>query len=451
MATKIQFRRDTSTNWENTDPTLSQGEPGFDLDRGLIKVGNGSSNWNCLPFQGTGERPNGAVAVGYDAGACCQGTRSVAIGHSAGRSSQSYVAVAIGRSAGECCQSTGATAVGHIAGYYYQGYHATAVGRKAAQYNQEQYATAIGAEAGQCCQSQYSVAIGYRAGNCDQGQGPWADGYAVAIGAYAGECCQQYHAVAIGREAGNCDQGFSAVAVGRSAGRCNQSNGAVAVGKSSGYNCQGQDAVAIGNYAGRYQQGNYAVAIGYRAGYACCCSQGQYSVAIGPYAGECYQESYSIAINADCGSLNPENQGFYVNPVRGFNTCFACGPDGGTVLTSVFYDPNTKEVIRAAQMPQNYIEANGNYRLELTDAGKHVYKVGTGDVMIDTHGNVAFPIGTTITLVTGSDNSTRIMPIDSGTTTLILSKFGADSSINVPVDTYVTILKIENDKWMVQT
>lgn len=419
MATKIQFRRDTATNWSNSNPTLSQGEPGLDLCRGLIKVGNGSDSWNCLPFQGTGEAGCGAIAIGTDAGDNSQQQYAVAIGYQAGQCCQQQYAVAVGNRAGNCCQ--------------------------------EQYAVAIGDQAGECCQTEYSVAIGYRAGNCDQGQGPWSSGYAVAIGAYAAENCQQYYAVAIGRQAGQNCQGFSAVAVGRSAGQSNQSNGAVAVGKQSGYCNQGDNAVAIGNYAGRYTQGSHAVAIGYRAGYACCCSQGQYSVAIGPYAGECYQQQYSIAINASCGSLNPDNEGFYVNPVRNLNTCYACGPDGSTVLASVFYDPNTNEVIRAAQMPQNAVSANGDYTLVLADTGKHVYKTGTGNVLIDINANVAFPIGTTITLVTGSTNSTTIQPVDANTTTLILSKFGADTSINVPVDTYVTILKIEADKWMIQT
>jgi len=420
MATKIQFRRDTATNWSNSDPTLSQGEPGLDLCRGLIKVGNGTDNWNCLPFQGTGEAGCDAIAIGNNAGDCCQGQNAVAIGYNAGSYCQGQYAKAIGSEAGDC--------------------------------DQEQYAIAIGNEAGECCQSEYSVAIGHRAGNCDQGQGPWLCGYAVAIGAYAGECNQEYHAIAIGRDAGRNCQEFSAVAVGRSAGRCNQNNGAVAVGKQSGQCCQGTNAVAIGNYAATYCQGSYAVAIGYKAGYGDCgCSQGDYSVAIGAYAGECYQVANSIVINADGDPLNPDNAGFYVNPVREFDVTSCAAPDSGTVLTSVFYDPNTYEVISAPQMPQNAVTASGDYTLALTDAGKHIYKTGTGNVLIDINANVAFPIGTVVTLVTGSGNSTVISPVNSVTSTLILSKFGADASINVPVDTYVTILKIEEDKWMIQT
>jgi hypothetical protein len=446
MATKIQFRRDYSNNWENSNPTLSQGEPGLDLCRGVIKVGNGSDSWNCLPFQGTGERPNGSVAIGEYAGNCCQGQHSVAIGSESGEYSQNWVAVAVGRSAGNCNQSTGATAVGHLAGQCSQGYHATAIGRKAGRYYQGEYAVAIGAEAGQCGQCCTAVAVGYRAAQCCQ------DGGSVAIGEYAGQYSQGYHSVAIGSYAGNgCygGQSWLAIAIGRSAGANSQNNSTVAIGHLAAQWCQSSDGIAIGRGAGRYCQQYRAIAIGHNAGYGCCDSQGQYSIAIGTNAGYCYQQQYSIAINASCSSLNPDNSGFYVNPIRVFNSCGA--DDSGTVLNSVFYDPNTNEVIRAPQMPQNYIEANGNYTLQLTDAGKHIYKVGTGDVLIDINGNVAFPIGTTITLVTGSDNSTRIQPVDSGTTTLILSKFGADASINVPVDTYVTILKIENEKWMIQT
>jgi len=305
---------------------------------------------------------------------------------------------------------------------------------------------AIGSEAGRYDQGQYSIAIGYCAGNCDQGQGPWNNGYAVAIGYYAGKCNQEYHAVAIGREAGVCNQGFSAVAIGRSAGNDNQSNGAVAVGKQSGQCCQGTNAVAIGNFAGQCSQGQFSVAVGYRAGQGCCGgSQGEYSVAIGAYAGECNQAANSIVINANISALNPENEGLYINPVR---------QDTGNVNYGVFYNTTSKELTYATAVggvfTQNLQADTGDYTLVITDIGKHVYKTGTGNVLIDINANVEFPIGTTVTLVT-SANSTTIQSVDSGVTTLILSKFGADSSINVPADTYVTMLKVETDKWMIQT
>jgi hypothetical protein len=305
---------------------------------------------------------------------------------------------------------------------------------------------AIGWESGRYDQSQYSIAIGRCAGNCNQGEGPWSNGYAVAIGYYAGKCNQEYHAVAIGREAGVCNQGFSAVAIGRSAGNCNQSNGAVAVGKQSGQCCQGTNAVAIGNFAGQGSQGQYSVAVGYRAGQGCCGgSQGEYSVAIGAYAGGCNQVANSIVINANSSALNPENEGLYINPVR---------QDTGNVNYGVFYNTTSKELTYATAVggvfTQNLQADTGDYTLVITDIGKHIYKTGTGNVLIDTNANVAFPVGTTVTLVTGSANSTVISPVDGAITSLILSKFGSDASINVPVDTYVTMLKVETDKWMIQ-
>jgi len=244
------------------------------------------------------------------------------------------------------------------------------------------------------------------------------------------------------------------VAIGRAAGGCNQHNSTVAIGHLAGNYSQGQDAIAIGRGAGRYHQGQYAVAIGWNAGYGNCysypncqqCRQQDYSIAIGYKAGYNYQNQHSIAINASSDIVNPDNQGLYINPVR---------EDVGNTAHSVYYNTTTKEltysVPASGVLPQSTQAANGDYTLVLSDIGKHIYKTGTGDIKIPTNASVAFPIGTTITLITGSTNPTHILPVDSGTTTLILSKFGADANINVPVDTYVTILKIETNKWMIQT
>ena len=50
MATRIQIRRDTSTNWENNNPVLALGEPGLETDTLIVKYGDGSSAWNSLPY-----------------------------------------------------------------------------------------------------------------------------------------------------------------------------------------------------------------------------------------------------------------------------------------------------------------------------------------------------------------------------------------------------------------
>ena len=54
MATQIQLRRDTAANWTSTNPTLTQGEPGYETDTGKIKYGNGSTAWNSLAYASGG-------------------------------------------------------------------------------------------------------------------------------------------------------------------------------------------------------------------------------------------------------------------------------------------------------------------------------------------------------------------------------------------------------------
>ena len=48
MAIKIQFRRDTSTNWSSNNPVLKEAELGFDTTKQQFKVGDGSTAWNSL-------------------------------------------------------------------------------------------------------------------------------------------------------------------------------------------------------------------------------------------------------------------------------------------------------------------------------------------------------------------------------------------------------------------
>lgn len=53
MATRIQVRRDTATNWTSTDPTLASGEIGLVTDSGKVvgcKVGTGSVAWTALEY-----------------------------------------------------------------------------------------------------------------------------------------------------------------------------------------------------------------------------------------------------------------------------------------------------------------------------------------------------------------------------------------------------------------
>lgn len=50
---KILFRRDSASNWATNNPVLSEGEPGYEVDTGLFKIGDGVKDWKSLPYSNT--------------------------------------------------------------------------------------------------------------------------------------------------------------------------------------------------------------------------------------------------------------------------------------------------------------------------------------------------------------------------------------------------------------
>ena len=50
---RIKIRRDVSTQWTSVNPLLLIGEQGYETDTGKMKVGDGSSRWNSLPYFGS--------------------------------------------------------------------------------------------------------------------------------------------------------------------------------------------------------------------------------------------------------------------------------------------------------------------------------------------------------------------------------------------------------------
>lgn len=50
MANRIQLRRDTAANWTSSNPTLAQGEIGFETDTLKWKVGDGATAWISLVY-----------------------------------------------------------------------------------------------------------------------------------------------------------------------------------------------------------------------------------------------------------------------------------------------------------------------------------------------------------------------------------------------------------------
>lgn len=50
--TKIQLRRGIASLWTSQNPTLSAGEPGFETDTGKFKIGDGTTAWADLAYEG---------------------------------------------------------------------------------------------------------------------------------------------------------------------------------------------------------------------------------------------------------------------------------------------------------------------------------------------------------------------------------------------------------------
>jgi hypothetical protein len=78
VVTQIQVRRGTASQWTSTNPTLAAGEWGFETDTGKVKIGNGSTAWNSLAYQGAGDIEGVTAGTGLSGGGT-SGTVTVSI------------------------------------------------------------------------------------------------------------------------------------------------------------------------------------------------------------------------------------------------------------------------------------------------------------------------------------------------------------------------------------
>ena len=52
IKTTFQLRRGLLATWEKNNPILAAGEPGYVIDKNLLKIGDGTTHWNDLEFLG---------------------------------------------------------------------------------------------------------------------------------------------------------------------------------------------------------------------------------------------------------------------------------------------------------------------------------------------------------------------------------------------------------------
>ena len=84
MANRIQLRRDTTANWNNIDPVLADGEPGYDIVTNELRIGNGSNVWSELSantISGGGGTGNTLVNGNYTVGLGANGNLTFPTGN----------------------------------------------------------------------------------------------------------------------------------------------------------------------------------------------------------------------------------------------------------------------------------------------------------------------------------------------------------------------------------
>lgn len=61
----IQFKRGASSKWEELNPVLEAGQPGFVTDENRLKIGDGITKWNDLPYVGEASVVNAQTYTGF--------------------------------------------------------------------------------------------------------------------------------------------------------------------------------------------------------------------------------------------------------------------------------------------------------------------------------------------------------------------------------------------------
>ena len=63
ISTTFKLKRGTAARWQELNLVLSAGEPGFELDTYRLKIGDGETAWNDLPYIGVGSGGGGDIIV----------------------------------------------------------------------------------------------------------------------------------------------------------------------------------------------------------------------------------------------------------------------------------------------------------------------------------------------------------------------------------------------------
>jgi len=143
--------------------------------------------------------------------------------------------------------------------------------------------------------------------------------------------------------------------------------GRILLGNLAGNSGGDNYSIAIGHIAGQSNQGGAAIAIGQGAGYS---QQGSYSIAIGYNAGNSSQSPNSIVLNATGNTLEANQSGFFVKPVR----------SDATPTDIIYYNSATGEMTFGAA-PSGGSGSGGPTVVDLPI--QNVYYFNTGPIYVE--------------------------------------------------------------------
>ena len=303
MANKIQLRRDTTANWASSNPTLSQGEIGYELTTGKIKIGTGSTAWNSLSYLTIATSSVTGTLTFPDA--TVQSTAWLgSLAYSSLTGAPTLATVATSGSYNDLANKP------NIAGTY--SFNVAADDSSLKTINSNETVKFIGAgSVTTSSDAEGNITITGTSSSIN-----WGD-ITNKIGA------QGPYSIALGL---NANTGTNGVSIGQGTGQAGQGSSAVAIGYYSGNTGQGLAAIAIGSTAGTNYQGSYSIAIGEEAGFN-------------------YQPANSIVLNATGSVVNGDGPGFHVAPVR---------QSLGVAIPIAQYNTSTKE------LTYSDISINGN-------------------------------------------------------------------------------------------
>ena len=82
--TVIKVRRDSAADWTSANPTLAEGEHGYETDTGKFKIGTGSTAWTSLVYAEPKVTASRALASNADGYVSATSVTSTELGYVSG-------------------------------------------------------------------------------------------------------------------------------------------------------------------------------------------------------------------------------------------------------------------------------------------------------------------------------------------------------------------------------